>query len=73
MHVNKVSHVTTIDRVAIDLGESIDFLYDAAMGLDIEDGVIWVYGPGDEQVMAFTDCVSACNFDPLTGCVGVQN
>jgi hypothetical protein len=55
MHVNKVSHVTTIDRVAIDLGEDVDFLYDAAMGLDIEDGVIWVYGPGDEQVMAFTD------------------
>ena len=25
------------------------------MGLDTEDGVIWVYGPGDDQVMAFTD------------------
>ncbi len=55
MHVNKVHRVTTIDRVAADLGESIDFLYDAAMGLDTEDGVIWVYGPGDSEIMAFTD------------------
>jgi hypothetical protein len=23
--------------------------------MDAEDGVIWVYGPGDDQVMAFTD------------------
>jgi len=55
MHVNKVHRVTTIDRVAADLGEDVDFLYDAAMGLDTEDGVIWVYGPGDSEVMAFTD------------------
>lgn len=55
MHVNKVHRVTTIDRVAADLGESVDFLYDAASGLDTEDGIIWVYGPGDSEVMAFTD------------------
>ena len=55
MHVNKVHRVTTIDRVAADLGEDVDFLYDAAMGLDTEDGVIWVYGPGDSEVLAFTD------------------
>lgn len=55
MHVNKVHRVTTIDRVAADLGESVDFLYDVAMGLDTEDGVIWVYGPGDSEIMAFTD------------------
>jgi hypothetical protein len=55
MHVNKVHRVTTIDRVAADLGESVDFLYDVALGLDTEDGVIWVYGQGDYQVMAFTD------------------
>jgi hypothetical protein len=55
MHVNKVHRVTTIDRVAADLGVDVDFLYDAAMGLDTEDGVIWVYGPGDNEVMAFTD------------------
>ena len=44
MHVNKVHHVTTIDRVAADLGESVDWLHDVAMGMDAEDGVIWVYG-----------------------------
>jgi hypothetical protein len=55
MHVNKVDHITTIDRVAERLGESVDFLYDVANEMDTEDGVIWVYGLGDEGVMAFTD------------------
>ena len=55
MHVNKVHRVITIDRVADDLGESIDWLYDVAMEMDAEDGVIWVYGLGDEQLMAFTN------------------
>jgi hypothetical protein len=55
MHVNKVSHVTTINQVAADLGESVDWLFDVATEMDTEDGVIWVYGIGDEQVMAFTD------------------
>ena len=55
MHVNKVHRVTTIDRVAADLGENIDWLHDVAMEMDTEDGVIWVYGPGNNEVMAFTD------------------
>ena len=55
MHVNKVHRVTTIDRIAVDLGETVDKLYDAALEMDTEDGVIWVYGPGDIEVMAFTD------------------
>ncbi|QXX76704.1 hypothetical protein MHY1_p00226 (plasmid) [Methylovirgula sp. HY1] len=55
MQVNKVHHVTTIDRVAEDLGESVDWLHDVAMEMDVEDGVIWVYGIGDNGVMAFTD------------------
>jgi hypothetical protein len=55
MHVNKVHRVTTIERVAANLGESVDWLYDVAVEMDTEDGVIWVYGPGDHQVMAFTD------------------
>ena len=40
MHVNKVHHVTTIDRVARDLGESEDWLADVANEMEIEDGVI---------------------------------
>ena len=55
MHVNKVDHVTTIDRVAEQLGESVEWLYKVANEMDIEDGVIWVYGLGDDGVMAFTD------------------
>lgn len=55
MHVNKVHRVTTIDRVAADLGESVDWLHELSIGLDTEDGVIWVYGPGDEQILTFTD------------------
>jgi hypothetical protein len=33
----------------------LDWLYKLSIGMDTEDGVIWVYGTGDEQVMAFTD------------------
>lgn len=55
MHVNKVHHVTTITRVAEDLGESEEWLSDVANEMEIEDGVIWVYGVGEDGVMAFTD------------------
>jgi hypothetical protein len=55
MHVNKVHHVTTINRVAKDLGEDEEWLSDVANEMDIEDGVIWVYGVGEDGVMAFTD------------------
>jgi hypothetical protein len=55
MHVNKVSHVRTIDLVAKDLGEDVDFLFDVAIEMEPEDGVIWVQGLGEEGVMAFTD------------------
>lgn len=53
--VNKVHHVHTIARVAAMLGEDEDWLWDVANEMDPEDGVIWVYGPGAESVMAFTD------------------
>ena len=52
---NKVHHVTTIDRVANDLGEDEDWLSDVANGMDPEDGLIWVYGVGADGVIAFTD------------------
>ncbi len=55
MHVNKVHHVTTIARVARDLGEDEDWLHDVANEMDPEDGVIWVFGVGDDGVLAFTD------------------
>ena len=55
MHVNKVHHVTTITQVAKDLGEDEDWLRDVANEMEIEDGVIWVYGVGEDGVQAFTD------------------
>ena len=55
--VNKVPHVTTIDRVAEILGEDEDWLSHVANEMDPEAGLIWVYGTGErvEGVMAFTD------------------
>jgi hypothetical protein len=55
MHVNKVSHIITADLVAKELGEDIDTLYDVALGMEPEDGLIWVHGLDDEGVVAFTD------------------
>ena len=55
MHVNKVHSVKTIDRVARELGESVDWLHEVAEEMDAEDGVIWVRGDTDDGVMAFTD------------------
>lgn len=55
MHVNKIHHVTTIARVAEDLGEDADWLRDVANEMQIEDGVIWVYGVGEDGVQAFTN------------------
>jgi hypothetical protein len=54
MHVNKVSRVRTIGRVAKDLREDVDFLFDVAIEMEPEDGLIWVLSLGDESVMAFT-------------------
>ncbi len=55
MHVNKVYSVTAIGRVAKDLGEDEEWLSDVANGMDPEDGLIWVFGIGDDGVMPFTD------------------
>jgi hypothetical protein len=55
MHVNKVHHVTTINRVAQELGEDEDWLWDVANEMEIEDGCIWVYGIGEDGILAFTD------------------
>ena len=54
------------------LGEPEDWLRDVAVEMDQEDGLIWVYGSGDESVMAFTDfgietlteLVQICKDDP---------
>lgn len=55
MHVNKVSHIKTIDLIAKEIGENIDALYDVALEMEPEDGLIWVHGLDDEGVIAFTE------------------
>lgn len=54
MQLNKVHSVKTIDRVAAELGETVDRIFDLAIDMETEDGVIWVYGTGDDAVVAFT-------------------
>jgi hypothetical protein len=66
--VNKVHHVCTIAHVAEMLGEDEEWLWDVATEMDQEDGLIWVYGPGDEGVMAFTDF----GIETLTGIVEIH-
>jgi hypothetical protein len=65
--VNKVHLVHTIARVAEMLGEDEDWLWDVATEMDPEDGLIWVYGAGDESVMAFTDF----GIETLTGLIQI--
>jgi len=53
--VDKIHHVTTIGRVAERLGESVDFLHDVANEMEVEDGIVWIYSLGDQEVIAFSD------------------
>ena len=56
MQRNKVHHVYTVGTVAKRLGVEESLIHDLTVGLEPEDGVIWVYGPDDEDgKMAFTD------------------
>jgi hypothetical protein len=52
---NKVHRVRTIERVAMDLGADVDLIHDLALGLEREDGLIWVYGLAEHGILAFTD------------------
>jgi hypothetical protein len=55
MQRNKVYSVTVIAAVAEQLGLDEDLLHELSIGLEPEDGVIRVYGLGEDSVMAFTD------------------
>jgi len=53
---NKVHHVHTVGRVAKDLGVDEDLIHELTIGLEPEDGVIWIYGVDDDDgTLAFTD------------------
>ena len=53
---NKVHHVYTAELVAKRLGVDEDLIHELTLGLEPEDGVIWVYGVDDDDgTLAFTD------------------
>lgn len=52
---NKVHHVYTVAHVARQLGVEEDLIHNLTLGLEPEDGLIWVYGLDDDGVLAFTD------------------
>jgi hypothetical protein len=53
---NKVHHVYTAGLVAKRLGVDEDLIHELTLGLEPEDGVIWVYGVDDDDgITAFTD------------------
>ena len=56
MHINKIYSVRTIALVARELSEDEEWLADIATEMELEDGLIWVYGPDHEDgVMAFSE------------------
>jgi hypothetical protein len=51
-----VHHVYTVERIARDLGVSEELIQELTLGLEPENGVIWVYGANDDDgILAFTD------------------
>lgn len=49
-----IAAVFTIDHVAEMLGEDVEWLHELAQDMDPEDGCLWVYGVGEDGVVAFT-------------------
>lgn len=54
MQLNKIHSVKTVDRIAAELGETVDRLHELAIRMEPEDGVIWVYGTAEIEILAFT-------------------
>jgi len=52
--VAAISAVFTIGYVANLLGEDEDWLFELSIGMEPEDGSLWVYGIGEDGVPAFT-------------------
>jgi hypothetical protein len=55
MQRNKVHSVTIITAVAQQLGIEEDLLHEMSVGMEPEDGVIWVYGLSEGGIIAFSD------------------
>jgi hypothetical protein len=55
MQLNKIYSIKTITIVAQELGEDEDWLFELAGEMEPEDGLIWVYGVGEDGIPAFSD------------------
>ena len=56
MQRNKVHAVKTIDRVAAELGETVDRIFEITIEMETEDGIIRVYSLVDDGgTIAFTE------------------
>ena len=49
-----ISAVFTIGYVANLLGKDEDWLFELSIGMESEDGSLWLYGIGEDGVPAFT-------------------
>ena len=59
VQLNKVHSVRTLALVARDLGEDADWLADIAIGMEPEDGLIWVHEPQHEETAPWRSPTSA--------------
>jgi hypothetical protein len=48
-------HAFTIARAAEILHEDEQLLRDVALEMEPEDGCLWIYGTGQQEMQAFTD------------------
>ena len=56
MPPNQIAAVRTIALVARDLGEDENLLAELTIGMEPHDGLIWIFGTGDDdQLMALSD------------------
>ena len=55
MQRNKIHAIRTIALVAKELGEDEGWLHELSGEMEPEDGVIWVYGIGQDGIPAFPD------------------
>lgn len=50
-----ITSVYTLPLAAEMLGEDAELLWEVYVDMEPEDGCLWVYGPDDHQIPAFTD------------------
>jgi hypothetical protein len=55
-----IPHVFTIALVAKILNEDQDWLWELSMGLEPEDGCLWVLDVNDREVQAYTEYGIEC-------------